>query len=365
MKALITLFFAAAVLAIPALSGAEEGGPVNYSWAGKKMPGAVWGIASGDVDADGAAEVILLERRRLRIGALGADGFKEELSCSLPGLADGARVYAMDLDEKPGDEIVVSAVEDGLPASMVLRLEGKECKALVVGAPLSLRVAEDAQGERKLFAQGWSSDSFFFGPVSEISLKEGKLKETAKLALPWNTKLFRFTYLPVSDATRVALLPGYAPLEVRVATGKKFKRVWKSPARMGGSPNQLPASQRDVLGSEDSDSVIFDIPPVAASVTGRTAVLAVQSAVPAKGVIGRKPGISGSRVVGVVEDAALGFVPNLSTVELPSCISDMIPLETQGAAGRIVVVMQDECGMFDKPTESQLIAFDLPGLGVR
>lgn len=271
----------------------------------------------------------------------------------------------MDLDEKPGDEIVVSAVEDGLPASMVLRLEGKDCKALVQGAPLSLRVAEDAQGERKLFAQGWSSDSFFFGPVSEVSLKEGKLKETAKLALPWNTKLFRFTYLPVSDATRVALLPGYAPLEVRVATGKKFKRVWKSPARMGGSPNQLPASQRDVLGSEDSDSVIFDIPPVAASVTGRTAVLAVQSAVPAKGVIGRKPGISGSRVVGVVEDAALGFVPNLSTVELPSCISDMIPLETQGAAGRIVVVMQDECGMFDKPTESQLIAFDLPGLGVR
>ena len=346
------------------IEGPQTTGAIAYAWATKKIDGAVWGMARGDVDGDGAAETILLERRRVRIGSLSADGFRQQLSCDLPNLAAGARVSALDLDGDRAEEIVVSAVEDGIPASAILGAKDGACSTLVANARWSLRVAPGIDGAPKLFGQGWSSDAFFFGPIREMRLDRGKLKEGEKQELPRGTRLFQFAFVPGGDAPRVALLKGYAPLEVRGWNGKKFKKVWRSPGRLGGSVNQLPASQRQVLGWEETQAVVFDQPPLAGDIAGQTMLVAVQSHVPAHNVVGRKSGVTGARVMGYAADAALGFVPKFETVELPSCVTEFLHVPAAaGGSGQLLATMQNECGMFTKGTESQVVAFDLPAAG--
>jgi len=214
-----------------------------------------------------------------------------------------------------------------------------------------------------LVGQGWSQSSFFFGPVRKIRMKKGRPAGEGKLKLPTGTRLYQFSFLPADDNTAVALLKGYSPLEVKELSGRKFKKVWRSPNRMGGSPNQLRAPQRDVLGSEASDSTTFDMPPLAARINGLPAVVSVQSAMPLKGVIGKKPAISGTRLLAFIEDPGLGFALGPQTVELPSCVSDFIFGSTkEGGYGEILVVMHNECGMFTDATESRIISFEIPGL---
>lgn len=345
-----------------ALVQTQSPGPVKYSWAGKKMTGTVWGIARGDVDGDGSAETLLLEREKVRIGRIDADGFSQIASCDLPGSAKGARIYTFDIDDDSVEDIVVSAVEEGVPSSLAFAYRDGGCRSLFDRARMSLRVTIDSDGKRKLIGQGWSSDSYFFGPIQEVRLKKGRPESFGKLKLPFGTRLYQFTYIPGGEDARIAILKGYAPLEVRELSGKKFKKLWRSPDRLGGSPNQLAAPQRDVLGSEESDGAVFDTPPLAGAINGLAAIASVQSAMPVKNVIGKKPAISGSRVIAYAEDPALGFAKETETIELPSCISDFAYGAAEaGKAGSIIVVLQNECGLFSKATESQLISFEIPG----
>lgn len=310
-------------------------------------------MARGDVDGDGQPETLLLDRRRVRIGRIEGQAFKEMGTCPLPGRSEGARLYVQDLTGDGRAEIIVSAVEEGLPASAIFSWDEKGCRPIVERARWSLRVA----GAR-LLGQGWSSSSFFFGPISELALVGGKIETAARSDLPRDTRLFQFDRLPGDGGVRAVLLKGYAPLEVRERQGKRFKRVWRSAERFGGSTNLLPASQRDILGSERSEGVAFDTPPIAGQAAGRAFLLSVRSQLPLREVIGRRPGVSGSRLVRFEEDPAVGFLPQGETVELPGCIVDAVVDDAPGGEGEeILVVTHPDCGMFERPTQSQLVSF--------
>lgn len=345
---------AAAVAAIVPQNNPNE--VLTYSWASKRIDGPIWGIARGDVDGDGTPETLLLDRRRVRVGSIDGVVFKEKWACPLPGIAEGARVSTIDLTGDNRAEIVVSAVEEGLPASAIFTIDDKGCRPIVERARWSLRAAEG-----KLLGQGWSSSTFFFGPIAELEEKGGRLRTTGKLDLPGNTRLYQFALFPGTEDVRVLLLKGYAPLEVREQQGKKFKRIWRSPDRFGGSTNLLPASQRDVLGSESRETVTFDTPPIADAETGRAFFFAVRSQLPLREIIGRKPGVSGSRVISFADDPALGFLPKQETVEVPGCIVDAIEGEAAGPGEKaILVVTHPDCGMFESSTQSQIISFRFP-----
>lgn len=334
----------------------------SYAWAMPRLEGAYWGVAEGDVDGDGRREIMLLSRRRVDIGTVDVDQekFLKEMACDLPGEAEGARVSTIDLNDDGKEEIVVSAVEEGLPASAVFAVDGRACHPLVRRARWSLRAMEDGDGKMFLAGQGWSSPSFFQGSIFRIALEKGHLADAGAVALPRGTRLFQYAFLPpASDGSaRVVLLPGYAPMEVRQQSGRRWKRVWRSGERFGGSPNLLAASQRDLLGSERSDTVAFDLPPLWMSDRGSPLLMGVSNRLPLRNVIGRRPGISGSRAIAFSEDPALGFLPSWETVEIPGCIEDavMAPSGDAGSPG-LLVLAQNECGLFLNPTQSQLIFF--------
>lgn len=335
-------------------------GPViNYAWATKRLNGSYWGIASGDVDGDGAKELLLLSRRNVKIFKLGSAGELDEVAiCSVPGVAEGTHIYTMDLDGDKLDEILVSAVEEGLPASFALKYSDKKCRTSFDRERLSLRVAADASGAKKILGEGWLSSAFFSGSIYELNYENGKLKVSARLDIPRYTNIFQFAELPAADgARRVALIKGYNPLEVHEKIGKRFKRIWRTGERFGGSVNLIRAPQREAMGEVTDADAEFDLPPI---VVSNGSFLAVQHNMPLRGAIGRRPMVRGAEISAFRPDAALGYGESYRSIKLPGAVVDYY-VEAAGASKqRLVVLMQDDPSMFREGDRAVILAFDLP-----
>ena len=343
---------------------------IGYSHAIKPVDAEVWGIAQGDLDGDGEVETLLAERGQVQIGKFKGKSFKKTATCSWSGIAQAAAVYAMDLDGDGDDEIVVSAVEEGAPSSMVLDLEGGKCKQLASRLAWSLRVmdvpsvstGEGTQDRRVLVGQGWSRSSFFAGPIYELKLSGSKLERVKKFSFPWKTRLYQYTFLPNIDGDpAIALQRGYERLSVRKRKGRKYKRVWRSGQRFGGSINYISAEQRVALGSEQSDIVIFDVPPLFIGNDKSGELVALRSDMPLKGFIGRRPYVRGGDIYGFKRDEVFTFSEAFRTKRLPGAITGMINARDVGDnLNRIYVVMIEDPAFFDKASRSIIVSFDLP-----
>lgn len=285
---------------------------VNYSWGTKPLDVAYWGMAIGD-------NVVLLERRKIDIGHFDSNNFVKDAECSFPGQAEGARVFLVNIDDDKEDEIIVSAVEDGVPSSFALDYKNKSCTVLFQNIRKSLRVIK-YNNDKLLVGQGWSQSSFFYGPIFILKYQNGKLVDDKKIELPWDVNLYQFTFKQ-GDNQSVLLSKGYAPLMLYEKGTKKFKRVWRSGTRFGGSINLLPASERDALDKESSQFVVFDTPPI---FTNDGNMIALRHDLPVKGVIGAKPIIRSGYFVGFKPDQILGFTEMFKGVEVPGAIMDVV-----------------------------------------
>lgn len=359
----------------PSPQGASGNTLLGYTWAIGPLEGDLWGLAYGDVDGDGSGESLLLERSKVRIGRLNSKGFDQLASCGWAGVAQAATVYALDLDGNGDDEIIVSAVEEGMPSSLILDYENGSCRQLVSHARLSLRVIEvpepapskaeetkELPARRALVGQGWSSGSFFFGPIYELKLNGDHFSRLKKLRLPRRTRLYQFTILPPRQGREALMkMKGYKRLAVSELKGKRFRGVWRSGQRFGGSLNLLPAVQREVLGQKDADTVIFDLPPIVVGDERNYQVIALRHDMPLKGFVGRQPYIRGGELVVFKPDPVLTFTEVTRTVRLPGAVIDYyVDRAGRGANWRLFVLMQENPGYFHKGTRSVIMAFDLP-----
>ncbi len=367
MKKIVILF--AAVLSLMTAfhcqakeleEGRSSPGSLKYAWAGKPIAGDLWDMAQADVDSDGAADTVLLERRRIRVGSLSEVGFAEKFSCGWKAAADAARVYLIDLDADGKPEAAISAVEDGLPASLVLRLDpaAGRCEEAVSYARYSVRALDvpDESGSlrRKLVGQAWNQEKFFSGAVRELALFGNKLKAGERLDLPRYTDIYQFAMLASADgAPSVAVLKGPAHMEIyeNVRQGK-WKRVWRSGERLGGTSNALPAEQRPALDEVMSDLAIFDMSPIAIG----SKIFAVKADMPAHDIVGTKPYVRGGEVVEFVPDSALGYVEQVRTQWLPGEIAAMAMDQARG----LVLLLKNNAGAFENASGAKIISFDIP-----
>ncbi len=367
VKVLIIALAALALLPLGKAFAADpqpNSGPatLTYAWAGGHVEGQLWGVAQGDLDGDGRSEALLLERGLVRIGRFGEKAFDQLFACRWQEGAQAARIGLIDLEGDGREEVVISAVENGLPASMALRidLEHQECQELFSRARWSLRVAEvpgdDGSARRALLGQAWSQAQFFDGQVQELRVEGKRLQTVLKLFLPKRVDLFEFTYLFGSDTPRVALVRGINPLEVQEQQGARWRRIWRAGQRFGGTINALPASQRQALDQESSQDVLFAIPPIALPGGG---VLAVRQDIPLRDIVGRRSYIRSGTLMAFVPEEVLGYTPSFSTRELPGAAIDLSP-SLAAPGGRVMVLMQEDAGAFELSRSSTVIGFDLP-----
>ncbi len=368
MRNSITTIFIAALLCLVNTTaearGGEGGTGQRYAWASRAVEGQFWGMVQGDIDADGTPDTVLMERDRIHIGVLGGKGFDETFSCGWSTAARAARVYLYDTNGDGDLEAVVSAVEEGLPSSLILDVDvaAGRCSEIVSSARFSMRVIEiPADGGRwgkKLVGQGWSRAEFFSGDVRELTLAGKKLKGGTKLKLPWNTSLYDFAPLPeVEGRPAVVILKGPSHMEVKVnSRGRKWRRVWRAGERLGGSANILPAVQRQALDQMGSDYALFNIPPL----THGSDLMAVKADMPTRDVVGAEPYVRGGEAVGFVPDPALTFVCGMRTQWLPGAVVDFVVGKTAGdPEENLLLLLQEDTSAFGKSLQAKVIAFEL------
>jgi len=366
--AAITLIVAALALPMPAWAakGGEKSPGIPYSWAGSRMDGEMWGMAQDDVDGDGSEEVLLLMRDRLLVGRIDGKKFVRGFACDWKGSAKAARLDLFDLTGDGLKEALITAVDDGRPASLALEIGAKGCNQVLSDVPLSLRVMrlppgyDSTEWTERIIGQGWSSQQYFSGPVHEYSFESGKLVSAGRIRLPRNTKLYRFAFLPPEDDRAVVVFyRSDAPLEVRVnVSGNKWKRTWRSPQKYGSSGNLIRAVQRPALDQVESDYASFELPPEVLSDDAGSEILMVEYDMPLHNVVGRKPYIRGSRIYDYGPDEAFIFVEKMQTQHMPGDVVDYFTSQS-GAGRELWVLVQDNRGAFENPTESMILRYDL------
>lgn len=338
-------------------AGGEPVTRLNYSWNSSRMDEAYWGVARGDVDGDGAAEDVLLARGAVKVGKLGDKGFVEKSNCTWSADAAAARIFLADIDGDGISEIIVSGVSLGKPISMIMKFKKDGCSMLADNIHWSMR---------KIFPDGaiagqwWNSDDYFSGPVYRMSVSEGGVGEKDRIDLPWHTGLFQFVILPGGE-DGVLIQKGYAHIEQRKRIKSRFKRLWRSPEKMGGTANAVPAESRRILADVSDEYALFDVPPIVLDGGGVTRIVAVKHDMPVHGIVGKKPYIRSAEIVVFREDPALGFVEEARSVNLPGAVVDwFVDDGGKGGAPRLYVLLLEGSGFFMDDSSSVIFSFDVP-----
>lgn len=338
--------------------------------ATKRYDKAFWGIAVGDVTGDGKSDVIVLERNAVRVGDIEDKSLNIKYSYEWKGFLHGVRLYTMNLDEDPAEEIIISAVELGRPSSFALDFKDGQFKILFEKKPwhlrvleLPLKVSETTSMKKMLVGQQWNSSEFFAGHIYELKFEDGKLKRNGHLKLPGWADIFDFAvYTALGEGSSLDIeelvgLEGYAPLKVYKRKGKRFKKVWNSGKRYGGTMNLVNATERQPLDIANETGISIDREPQVILNGGRPLIMAIQHDIPLRNIIGRDPYIRNGNVAAYQEDEALGFYKKIETQEIPGFIADFAFYEQ-----KLILAVQPNTSAFYETKESTVLIFDLSNL---
>jgi hypothetical protein len=146
-----------------------------------RIPDEVYGIVSGDVDAEGNGEVFAFGRRTLYIYRVNGKELLPytRVTKGLPGHI--LNVEAVDLDGDGKKEILVSGLEGENLGSSVLKRKGDVYEQVAGRIPYFLVVLPDWQGKPVVVGQRLGSDTPFEGRLFTMSWTGKTLAEGAPL----------------------------------------------------------------------------------------------------------------------------------------------------------------------------------------
>lgn len=335
----------------------------KHAWGSKRLNATLWGIARADLDGNGTKETVLLEKDRIWQATPEGVVLKETAVFKFPSYTQGLRIYTIDIDGNGTDEIVVSAVQYGHPASMILAKDAQGFKPIVAGAPWHLRVENNV-----LIGQRWSRDHFFTGKLYELGITNGKLAIVQKLERPRWTKIFNYTAVPTpTDNPVLVSLEGYNPLRAYEGHPKKnkmkWKKFWTSSGRFGGTILYVHRDVRQPLADLPHYNVPVQHEPVTVRIQGKPGMIAPKNDMPLKNVIGRKQFIRGGRLIAFAYDDAMGFQEVFMTERMPGFIADYV--YDRGPDGaKLYVALQGEPEAFNSNPQSSVLVYTLQGYNV-
>jgi len=352
-------------LSVPAYA-ADEIVPVlklQPAWTSKRMDATFWGITRGDVDGDGSNETVILEQTSLWIARVEGNSVTKSAEYKFPPYTQGLRVFAMNVDGRPGDEIIVSALAYDDPASFILNYDGSTFRVLNSKIPWHLRVLK-RNGQNALVGQRSIPDEFFTGKLYELKWQDGKVVHSDVLHLPRNTRLFEFALAPSVDGKDILIqLKGYDKLLAYEERGekRKWKRFWKSPSRFGGTLHYVELKSRPPM--QDLPQYLIPIykEPLLFDLSGATVLVAAQQDLPLKDIIMKKPLIEGADFFQFTYDEGLGFRERISSERLPGFVADyVVDRNPSTGSAQLFVAVQTDPAMFQPGTQSTIVIFNLP-----
>lgn len=188
------------------------------------LPFGVRLIASGDVDGDGKAELLMSTGKDVRLYVPGG-----ELSegIRIKGSVTDEHIWldAMDLNGDGRDEVIITFMKDDAVNSRIYELKDSKFSVMWQGNVFLRRIGNE------LIAQAYANGEGYKGSVFTIVWHDG-YKKGSNVSLPKDVNIYDFVYINEPDGRRLILAyddAGYLNLY-----DDKGSRIWHSKEDYGG-----------------------------------------------------------------------------------------------------------------------------------
>ena len=211
--------------------GEEFFGPQKVdTWLYVDLPFGVRLIASGDVDGDGKAEILLSTGKDVRFYMPGGE-ISRRYEIKGAAMDDHLWLDAMDINGDGRDEVILTLMKDDKIISRIYEMKGDKFSVLWEGNVFLRRIGSE------LVAQAYTAGEGYRGPVFTIIWKDG-YKKGGNVSLPNDVNIYDFVYINESvgsdsqrDGRRLILAYDDAGYLSLYADGR---RLWRSKDDYGG-----------------------------------------------------------------------------------------------------------------------------------
>jgi len=204
--------------------GEEFFGPQKVdTWLYVDLPFGVRLIASGDVDGDGKAEILLSTGKDVRFYMPGGE-VSRRYEIKGAAMDDHLWLDVMDINGDGRHEVMLTLMKDAKIISRIYEMKGDKFSVLWEGNVFLRRIGSE------LVAQAYTEGEGYRGPVFTIIWKDG-YKKGGNISLPGDVNIYDFVYINESDGRRLILAYDDAGYLSLYDGGKK---IWQSKEDYGG-----------------------------------------------------------------------------------------------------------------------------------
>ncbi|MDO9287358.1 MAG: VCBS repeat-containing protein [Thermodesulfovibrionales bacterium] len=204
--------------------GEEFFGPQKVdTWLYVDLPFGVRLIASGDVDGDGKAEILLSTGKDVRFYMPGGE-ISKRYEIKGAAMDDHLWLDVMDINGDGRHEVMITVMKDDKIISRIYEMKNDKFSVLWEGNVFLRRIGSE------LVAQAYTAGEGYRGPVFTIIWKDG-YKKGGNISLPNDVNIYDFVYINESDGRRLILAYDDAGYLSLYDGGKK---IWQSKEDYGG-----------------------------------------------------------------------------------------------------------------------------------
>ena len=205
----------------------------------------IQGIDVGDVDGDGAMEVVLANKSEVQV----FDRDETRLNSIGTIKVSGYQIHNVNIADLDGDgkaEIYISASDPQIPGSMAVEWDGKQFATLFDNARWYIRPMDIPGTGPVLVGQAAGLVPVVEG-VYVLALNNGSLSRQERLPLPAKVNLFNFAYADLDGDDKKEVVALDESFKLQVIRGGSVS--WKSEERfcgtkryIGGDPRMMPGT---------------------------------------------------------------------------------------------------------------------------
>lgn len=178
-------------------------------WRSQTLTFTGVGIALGNTSQEDGKIIYILGETSIEAFRMDGQRMLPVASYDIPLTYKPLNINTFDINRDGSDEIIISAVQDERPRSLILSFENKEFEALHERVPFFMNVAKLPPLYRpELIGQKISTGTRLFNPgsVQEVIMTSSGPELGPRLSLPPNANIFNFTYLPEEDGGHLIIV---------------------------------------------------------------------------------------------------------------------------------------------------------------
>ncbi|NJD92099.1 MAG: VCBS repeat-containing protein [Geobacter sp.] len=210
----------------------EQISPAEKTWTSQRLPESMTSMAIGRVLPDKGTEVFLTGERYLRY-YLRTKNLQFITAVAFNPDEKILGVDVADLDHDQSQEVYVTVLKGGVPASQVYLLENNQFRKIADNIPYVLRSIALEGKERKIYAQKFDSSGQPSGEVLQLNKRGTDFIAEKPLQLPPLANVYNFNSFTSAKGKQLYVVSH--PSGYLMVYSADNKLLWKSRDKFGGS----------------------------------------------------------------------------------------------------------------------------------